>query len=264
MTGSTHIHLTSPSQTSTAYFDHSSGQRTNTDAVIVSSLRSEYPTHHLTVAPLTTCNLLAYASSPSTPAFCAPIDTAQDRLSWFSYLPALRRLDGETGSLQEDVKFGKYLYECSGREFVVVVANGRDGLSAFPSVTNQYILSRSVDATNKLLLDVGRWTNELHDEVWVFDGGRWGKSRELWDSIARSEWADVILEEAMKEAIRSDVGGFFDARETYARLRVPWKRGVIFYGPPGNGKTISVKAMMHELYRRKDPVPTLYVRSLAR
>lgn len=32
----------------------------------------------------------------------------------------------------------------------------------------------------------------------------------------------------------------------------------------GNGKTISIKAMMHQLYNRKeDPIPTLYVKTLA-
>jgi len=32
---------------------------------------------------------------------------------------------------------------------------------------------------------------------------------------------------------------------------------------PGNGKTISIKALMHALYARKHPIPTLYVKSLA-
>ena len=32
---------------------------------------------------------------------------------------------------------------------------------------------------------------------------------------------------------------------------------------PGNGKTISIKALIHSLASRKDPVPTLYIKSLA-
>lgn len=56
---------------------------------------------------------------------------------------------------------------------------------------------------------------------------------------------------------------FFNGRDTYTKLKVPWKRGVIYYGPPGNGKTISIKATMHALLKREDPVPTLYVRTLA-
>lgn len=67
----------------------------------------------------------------------------------------------------------------------------------------------------------------------------------------------------MKNAIRNDVENFYDSRDTYEKLKVPWKRGIIYYGPPGNGKTISVKAIMNTLYSRDDAVPTLYVRTLS-
>lgn len=39
------------------------------------------------------------------------------------------------------------------------------------------------------------------------------------------------------------------------------QRGIIFHGPVGNGKTISLKALMHTLYDRSPPVVTLYVKS---
>lgn len=125
------------------------------------------------------------------------------------------------------------------------------------------MLSSSPTATNSLLLEVGKWNNELHNEIWVFDGGFWEKSTELWDSIRKASWEDVILDKSMKDQIIADVDDFFNSRDTYEDLKVPWKRGVIYYGPPGNGKTISIKAMMHALYQRKDAVPTLYVKSLS-
>lgn len=103
----------------------------------------------------------------------------------------------------------------------------------------------------------------MHNEVWVFDQGYWQKSFELYDSVQKASWEDVILDESMKEAIIRDVDTFFDSRDTYEKLKVPWKRGVIYYGPPGNGKTVSIKAMMHALYDRKKPVPTLYVKTLS-
>lgn len=37
----------------------------------------------------------------------------------------------------------------------------------------------------------------------------------------------------MKKSIMGEVDKFFDSRERYQRLKVPWKRGVIYYGPPG-------------------------------
>jgi len=39
------------------------------------------------------------------------------------------------------------------------------------------------------------------------------------------------------------------------------QRGIICHGVPGNGKTISIKALMHSLSARSEPVPSLYVKS---
>ena len=222
-----------PQQNHTArtYFDHSSAQRINTDAVIVESLRSEYPSLHLTIVPQTSCNLITFASSGN--GGLASIDNEKDRLRWSSYVPPATRLHGDEGGLAESVKFGKFLLDWDGKEYVVFVADGRDGASAYPRVTHQYVLSPSVQATDRLLLAAGKWTNELHGEVWVFDGGYWQKSAELWDSVSKASWDDVILDKDMKDAIRGDVDHFFDSRETYENLKIPWKRGIIYYGPPG-------------------------------
>lgn len=245
----------------TAYYDQATAPRVNTDIVVVNALRAEYPQLHLTVAPQGGCDLLAYAAAGF--AGVAPIDKEQDRLAWKIFAAPARRLNGEHGVLLDNVHFGKFLIDWNKREFVVYIANGRDGTLPYGITINQYILSSSIEATNNLLLACGSWSTDLHNEIWVFDGGRWQKSAELWQSVQKARWEDVILDEDMKKSVIKDVENFFDNRETYARLRVPWKRGIIYYGPPGNGKTISIKAMMHSLYARKEPVPTLYVRTLA-
>lgn len=112
-----------------------------------------------------------------------------------------------------------------------------------------------------LVLAAGKWTSQLHDEIFVFDNGRWDKSKELWNSVSGASWTDVILSPAMKQSLIDDVQGFFDNQELYAQFAVPWKRGVILHGVPGNGKTVSIKALMASLYSRPDPIPSLYVKS---
>ena len=98
---------------------------------------------------------------------------------------------------------------------------------------NSYLLGPSKEDTEALMLAAGHYANEVHEEILVFDGGYWQKSKELWKSVEHSTWDDVILDESMKKAIMGEVKKFFNSREKYARLKVPWKRGIIYYGPPG-------------------------------
>jgi len=114
---------------------------------------------------------------------------------------------------------------------------------------------------DKLLMAIGAWGNHLHNEIYVFDNSMWRKDKEIWEAIQGSSWDEVILEPAMKQNLIRDVQGFFDNREPYKKLSVPWKRGIILHGVPGNGKTISIKAVIKSFYSRPDPIPSLYVKS---
>lgn len=128
--------------------------------------------------------------------------------------------------------------------------------------SNLNIKSGHCTETDALVLAAGKWTSELHDEIWVFDNGYWEKSKELWSAVEGSSWEDVILDPEMKEHLIQDVQGFFDNRDLYAQYAVPWKRGIILHGVPGNGKTISIKALINSLYNRPDHISSLYVKSL--
>lgn len=108
---------------------------------------------------------------------------------------------------------------------------------------------------------VGVWSSELHNEIYVFDDGRWRKDQDLWTSVQGASWDDVILNPTVKANLAGHVQGFFDNQELYKSLAVPWKRGLILHGVPGNGKTISIKALINALAARPEPVPSLYVKS---
>lgn len=103
---------------------------------------------------------------------------------------------------------------------------------------------------------VCRWSDEPADEILVFHAGQWIKDERLFASIRDATFENLVMDDVQRSEIASDAEKFFGSRERYARYRIPWKRGVIFAGPPGNGKTHAVKAIVN-----RATVPCVYVRS---
>jgi len=66
-------------------------------------------------------------------------------------------------------------------------------------------------------------------------------------------WDDIILPEKEKTRIITSIEGFLKSREKYKEKKVPWKRGLIFWGPRGNGKTMALKVIM-SVYQDLKPV----------
>jgi len=100
------------------------------------------------------------------------------------------------------------------------------------------------------------WSCEVRGEILVYQDGCFEKDQHLYDSIKSATFDNLILPQTLKQQIQDDFQRFFDSRETYERYGIPWKRGAIFIGPPGNGKTHTLKALINQLSK-----PCIYVRS---
>lgn len=66
-------------------------------------------------------------------------------------------------------------------------------------------------------------------------------------------WEDLFLEESLKEQIISTIDGFLKSKAVFEKFNIPWKRGVVFWGPPGVGKTLCLKTIIHN-YPQFKPV----------
>lgn len=123
-------------------------------------------------------------------------------------------------------------------------------------VYTYWILCDSHQIAKEFIKEVCRWNAELRGEVLVFSGGCWKKDAQLFKAIQGASFDNLVLRGNLKQQIREDLERFFTMHQTYDEYGIPWKRGVLFVGPPGNGKTHTVKALINALN-----MPCLYVKS---
>ncbi|KAF8195709.1 P-loop containing nucleoside triphosphate hydrolase protein [Mycena galopus ATCC 62051] len=208
------------------------------------ALKKIYPDHSMV---LTHQNILEFPEAVFLPLPNAPL------INIAFFLPGARTNGKATGALIDQIVFGAFTGAWDKYDFIVyAITAGASAVakSTFdPRVVSVGILVRHLASrcpTNpgrELLLNFGLWMYSLHEEIWVYNPG-WTKDHALWESIQSADWKDVILDEGFKKDLQKDVYGFFKSEAVYKELAIPWKRGIIMHGPPGNGKTISIKVIM--------------------
>jgi len=123
-------------------------------------------------------------------------------------------------------------------------------------IYHYWILADNEEIAKSFLLAVCKWNSEIRGEVLVFDSGCWHKDEHLFHAIKNATLDNLILQGSLKRDIHEDLVQFFASRSIYEEHGIPWKRGILFVGPPGNGKTHAVKALINAMEQ-----PCLYVKS---
>ncbi|KAJ4375517.1 hypothetical protein N0V86_007049 [Didymella sp. IMI 355093] len=248
---------------------HCDGKRVDTKTTVLTLLRNNYEDYHITEVDAKKISLFDFASTDKAQLTLDSDDEQFHATRTWSAVGEGIEKKMHPGTLTDDFRFARFQYIWDDKEFLVYYVVWQEMLSSPTKLffilhprSESLIIDGHCQETDALVLAAGKWTSQLHDEIFVFDNGYWDKSKELWNSVSGASWNDVILSPSMKQNLISDVQGFFDNQALYKEFAVPWKRGVILHGVPGNGKTVSIKALMAELYTRPDPIPSLYVKSL--
>ncbi|KAL8645506.1 MAG: hypothetical protein Q9226_007270 [Calogaya cf. arnoldii] len=249
------------------YQELSSAHLVDPQTYLTAVFRRQYPDLAVTCTSSSNPALLAFAAAGYATAELDITNESINRLR--GYMAGNARYGYKEG-LYESRYFAKYNYRWGNQNFILYVI--AFGYSSYNFLLKEPAEGETTLSTPKvvdaLIMACGRWSHPVdNDFIYVYDG-YWSASKSLWQQVQKARWEDVILNEEMKKTLVDLMTKFFDSEDIYGDLGVPWKRGVIFHGPAGNGKTISIKALMHSLSvskKLKDrTIPALYVKSAPR
>lgn len=165
---------------------------------------------------------------------------------------ASRKLDGST---YRDTEIARRKFEWEQHELELATLSW---MGAHMPRRRHYLIAPDRNSAEAFFERVCSYHAEVRDEILVFANGCWRKSRLLYEAVRESSFDDLILRGDLSQRIRDDFTRFLASRADYARHRIPYKRGALFLGPPGNGKTLCIKALIGVL-----DIPCLYVQSFS-
>ncbi|KAJ3175185.1 hypothetical protein HDU87_006420 [Geranomyces variabilis] len=130
-----------------------------------------------------------------------------------------------------------------------------------PACHYYFLITDDRAVGERLIAECSRFNLNVEDCIWVFSDGYWSSEEDASEMFKSCTFDNLILGGNLKKTIQNEIDMFFSSRELYAKYDAPWKRGFLFSGPPGNGKTHFLKAIMSHCLRKKPRVTVLLVKS---
>jgi hypothetical protein len=103
-----------------------------------------------------------------------------------------------------------------------------------PSSAQHWFIAHHEDAAEVLLLD-----QEVHSRTERYLETAYGHAR----LQTPYDWDTVVLDATTLRMVRTDFEIFFQREEWFRQHNLPYRRGYLFWGPPGNGKSATLRVM---------------------
>jgi ATP-dependent Zn protease len=140
---------------------------------------------------------------------------------------------------------------------VWVDADNRVAMVSYYSYSHHcslYLFASDIDTLTQFIEHAKQMYRQRNcDRVLVFTDHQYETTMQFHDKDKTKTLDDVILDEHIKQEIVRTVDAFFNNREVYDKYNIPYRRGILLYGKPGNGKTSIVNALASEFH-----VPVAY------
>jgi ATPase family associated with various cellular activities (AAA) len=102
------------------------------------------------------------------------------------------------------------------------------------SPTQHWFIAHREDAAKVLLLD-----QEVQGQTERYLETQYSRTR----LQARYDWEAVLLDATTRRMVRRDFELFFQREDWFRQHNLPYRRGYLLWGPPGNGKSATIRVM---------------------
>jgi hypothetical protein len=99
---------------------------------------------------------------------------------------------------------------------------------------SHWFITRREDAAKVLLL-----LQQVQDQTERYLETQYGQTR----LQGRYDWDTVVLDSTTRRLVRRDFEIFFEREDWFRQHNLPYRRGYLFWGPPGNGKSATLRVM---------------------
>ena len=103
-----------------------------------------------------------------------------------------------------------------------------------PMASEHWFIAHREDAAQLLLL-----RQQVQDRMERYLESSHGRTR----LQGRYDWDTVVLDATTRRMVRTDFELFFQREEWFRQHNLPYRRGYLFWGPPGNGKSATLRVM---------------------